>query len=228
LDLATFIKEQLFSNAMIKAIIFDYDGVIVDSFADVYETYKKIFRELGREVPSTISEFRKIYGYRYIGMYESLRFTPEEVRKADLIYVKELLKKNVHIFEGIKKVIEILNKSYTIGMVSASHRMEIEQKLKRFGLFHYFSFIFCKENYDDPLRQKSELLLKAVKRLGLKKEEVVYIGDRNVDYDRATEVGIQVILVDYGWGYDKDKVPEQKVAVKKPLDILKAIKMINS
>ena len=35
-----------------------------------------------------------------------------------------------------------------------------------------------------------------------------------------------IIIVDYGWGYDKEKVPKQKIIVKKPADVLKAIKKI--
>ena len=38
-----------------------------------------------------------------------------------------------------------------------------------------------------------------------------------------------IILVDYGWSYDLEKIPEyhQKVIIKKPEDILKAIKIFN-
>ena len=49
----------------IKAIIFDYDGVIVDSFPSVFEVYKIIAAECGGHIPKDLEEFRELYGYDY-------------------------------------------------------------------------------------------------------------------------------------------------------------------
>lgn len=213
---------------MVKAIIFDYDGVIVDSFENVYEICKKVLKELNRKVPSTIDEFRELYGYKYLDMYDTLKPTEEERTRFNMFFRNNIVKKSPAMFKHVDKVIKTLSKSYTIAMVSANYIPEINEKLKKFGILDYFKFILCRRNLRELPITKADVLLKAVKKLGLNKDEVVYIGDRTLDYDNSIKAGVKYILVDYGWGYDKDKVPEQKVAVKKPLDILKAIKMINS
>ncbi|MBL7116453.1 MAG: HAD hydrolase-like protein [Nanoarchaeota archaeon] len=213
---------------MVKAIIFDYDGVIVDSFENVYEICKKVLKELNRKVPSTIDEFRELYGYKYLDMYDTLKLTEEERTRFNMFFRNNIVKKSPAMFKHVDKVIKTLSKSYTIAMVSANYIPEINEKLKKFGILDYFKFILCRRNLRELPITKADVLLKAVKKLGLNKDEVVYIGDRTLDYDNSIKAGVKYILVDYGWGYDKDKVPEQKVAVKKPLDILKAIKMINS
>lgn len=51
----------------------------------------------------------------------------------------------------------------------------------------------------------------------------MYVGDRDIDLDIASEIGLKnVILVEYGWGYRKNKFSPD-IAVKKPKDILRAI-----
>ena len=63
----------------------------------------------------------------------------------------------------------------------------------------------------------------------MKTSEVILVGDRVVDYRLAQKAGIQnLILVEYGWGYDKKLTPnyKPKVIVNKPQDLLKAIARI--
>ena len=58
---------------------------------------------------------------------------------------------------------------------------------------------------------------------------MVMVGDRLVDFTTAKECGInQIILVEYGWGYDKEKISEYKqiILVHNPKDILVAVEHI--
>ena len=50
---------------MIKAVIFDYDGVIVDTLPAVFEVYKVICRRFGVREPRDIEEYRSLYGYNF-------------------------------------------------------------------------------------------------------------------------------------------------------------------
>ena len=56
------------------------------------------------------------------------------------------------------------------------------------------------------------------------------IGDRNIDFDKGVEAGLlaeNIILVEYGWGYDRSKMENnQKFMVNKPSDLIPAIKYI--
>ena len=63
---------------MIKLIIFDYDGVIVDSFLNVHKVYQIACQKLGKQCPSNLDEFRKIYGHNSIEAKKNLGFNKEE------------------------------------------------------------------------------------------------------------------------------------------------------
>lgn len=213
---------------MIKAIIFDYDGVIVDSFSKVHEVYQTICKKLGKTCPKNFEEFKKIYGYSSRELVKNLGFSEEETKKANSLYKTEILKQDSELFEGIKEVFDELKKSYNLVLISSSPRVEVMKKLEKYKISKKFDLIFASDE-SAPMR-KINAIKETLRQLGVKPFEVIMIGDRTIDYDEGIEAGLEsdkIILVEYGWGYDKDKVPKQKILVEKPLDLLKAIKNIN-
>ena len=210
---------------MIKTIIFDYDGVIVDSFSNVHEAYLIICKELGKQCPSSIETFRKIYGFNFKECYQNLGIVPDEYEKAQKIFKREILTKNPRLFPGIKKVIQELNKKYNLVLVSANYKQEVLQKLGKFGLAEFFTSIMARENVtEEDHVSKSRIIMNFIKKHKLKPGEIISIGDRDIDYVVGQKAGLKnIILVEYGWGYHKEATPHQKVIVRKPADLLKAI-----
>ena len=211
---------------MKKAIIFDYDGVIVDSFPSVHKVYLKICDELNKRCPSDLEDFKKIYGYSSRDLIKNLDITGRDLDKANLIYKREIVKISSPLFEGIKEVIEKLYDKYTLVLISSSPREEVMQKLDRSGLSNKFKLIFASDKMG-PMR-KPAAIEKTIEELNLNPEEIIMIGDRTIDYDEGFSAGIpseNIIIVDYGWGYDKEKIPRQ-VFIKRPLDLLKTIEIM--
>lgn len=211
---------------MIKTIIFDYDGVIVDSFSNVHEAYQTICKELGKKCPTSLEVFRKIYGFNFKECYRNLGITKDEHAKAQEIFKREILKKKPKLFPGIKKVIQELRKVYDLVLVSATYKQEVLQKLNRFDLTTSFKWIMARENVvDEDHISKSQMIMNFMREHNLKPDEIVSIGDRDIDYVVGQKAGLKhIILVEYGWGYHKETNPHQSVVVHKPVDLLKAIK----
>jgi len=210
---------------MIRLIIFDYDGVIVDSFVNVYKVYKIICKKLDKKFPANIDEFKKIYGNSSTECYSNLSFSEEEKLKGNLIFKEEILKKEGDLFSGIKEVLEKLHRNYKLVLISSSYKVEVIQKLERFGIYDFFDYVVGKER-DSGRLEKTDTIKEVVKKFKVKEEEVLSIGDRNVDFIEGSTAGLKnILLVDYGWGYDLNEIPEykQRVVIKKPKDILKAI-----
>ena len=215
---------------MIKLIIFDYDGVIVDSFVNTYEAYRVITKKLNKKFPSSINEFRKVYGYSYIESYKNLGILPNEHAQAEEIYKKEMDKREPILHEGIKEVLETLYKRYHLVLLSANYQEAIVKQINLFGLSKYFDKIIGKIETNTPPLRKSENLIELMRIYKVTPDETIMIGDREIDYNHAQEAGIDhKIIVEYGWGYNKEKLKgwNQKVIVHKPVDLLKAIEALN-
>ncbi len=200
-------------------IIFDYDGVIADSFSSVFNVHSRICRKMGKECPECIKEFRKIYGSCSDEYFKNMGFSEEERKKVERIYSREILKEKTKPFPGIKKVIEKLAKNHTLYVLTSGHRKNVLEKLKEFGIREHFDEVIAREKTTQRLN-KTE----AIRKILDKHESVVMIGDRDVDYLEAKKAGLDnVILVEYGWGYD---VSYEGFTVRKPEDILKAIELV--
>lgn len=214
---------------MIKAIIFDYDGVIVDSFANIFEAYQTICNALGKRMPATIEEFKKVYGRGYLEAYENLGITSkEECDKAEIIFQEETAKKSPPLFPNIGTVLQMLSKQYKLLLLSANYHHAIVKNLQKLGINkHFFDVIAQKEITCIPLDKTSEML-KTLQAEGLQPNEVISIGDRDIDYEQSKKAGINnIILVEYGWGYHKETLPHQKVLVYKPEDLLAAVQELS-
>jgi phosphoglycolate phosphatase-like HAD superfamily hydrolase len=197
---------------MKKAIIFDYDGVIVDSFPSVYQVYKKTCERFGVAYPETLEKFRRTYGYNYSECLTNLGIKKEDFAEASKIYKTEIVKIKHEIFPGIKDVIIKLSQKYKLYLVTASHIAEVLPKIKDFGLDGFFVNVYCG---DGNSGRKAEMFLDLFQAEGYQPSEVTSIGDRAVDYDVAKKVGLadeDIILVTYGWGLDRSRIGRANIA----------------
>ncbi len=211
---------------MIKIIIFDYDGVIIDSFPNVHSVYQIICQKLGKSCPDNLEDFKKVYGHSSSECYSQLNFSEEERIKGNRIFKEEILKKDAKPFEGVIEVLKELHKNYKLAVISSNYKEEVKQKLEKFGLLKLFDFILARESHVGRF-VKTESIKKIMANLAIKSKGVLLIGDRNVDFIEGSKAGLSnILLVDYGWGYDLEEIPEykQKVLVKNPNDLLEAAK----
>lgn len=197
---------------MKKAIIFDYDGVIVDSFPSVYQVYEKTCAHFGVAYPQSLEEFRKIYGYNYLECLGNLGIKKEDFAAASQIYQAEIVKIKHEIFPGIRELIVKLSQKYKLYLVTASHRQEVLPKMKDFKLADFFARVYCG---DGNSGRKVEMFLDLFQKEGYQPADVISIGDRAVDYEVAKKVGLadeDIILVTYGWGLDRSRIGQVNIA----------------
>lgn len=206
----------------IKAIIFDYDGVIMDSFGSVFNAYKKICESLKITCPNSIDDFRKIYGYSFIDLHKNLGIKNNDTDYVHDIFKNEMVASEHKIFPGILDVLDELKDKYSLFLVTSSHSDEVLKKIKIFALESFFKQIYC--GADKKIR-KADLIKGLLKENNYSTKNVISIGDRLIDYDVAKKVGIRdenIILVRYGWGLDESKINKAKVA-NNPKEILNFI-----
>ena len=207
---------------MVKVIIFDYDGVIVDSFPSVFAVYQKICQKFGVAFPEDIETFRVVYGYSYFECLKNLGISEDDFDVVQSMFKNEIVKMDHKVFQDISEVITELAKNYKLFLVSSSHSQEVLPKIAKLGLAISFEKIYCGA---DQKSHKSALFKEVLRDFDYSPEEVIIIGDRAIDYDSAKRLGIDdrnIILVNYGWGLDKNRIGNAKVA-ENPKEILNLI-----
>jgi len=210
---------------MIKLIIFDYDGVIVDSFSNVHKVYQIICSRLGKECSGDIDEFRKFYGHTSTEAKENLGLNDKESVEANKIFKEEIMKLEPQPFDGIAEVVKELSEKYKLIVISSNYKDEVEMKLEKIGIREYFDEVIGAESPTDRM-PKGQAIKKAVSDRGVSNDEALMIGDRRIDYLEGKEAGLShILLVEYGWGYDISECDgyERNVIVEKPVDLITGV-----
>ena len=216
----------------IKAVAFDCDGVVLDSFKNVHQAYKAAAKYFGVSCPEDIEEFRKIYLHcpKWTDRLEHLGIGKKNAKKADEIFKRQYKRSGPMPFNGISETLEELSYAYPLFLITSSHQDDVRKLFTEYGLFDFFQEIRGSVKPGEYCG-KTQNLLEIMALRNWMPDQLVMIGDTENDLLEAKQAGVSnVILTDYGYGYNKDKIQQAgyklKTIVSKPEDILAAINEI--
>jgi HAD superfamily hydrolase (TIGR01549 family) len=177
---------------MVKAIVFDFDGVIIESFDIKTQAFRELFK--GSDKVNEIVEYHKQNGG--VSRYKKFKHIYSEILKQpldDKIF-KELGEKFSNlVVEEVKKcpyvpgAFEFINKQYgrkKLFIASGTPEEELHDIVAARGIFKYFKGV-----YGSPAT-KSEIMRGILEREKLGRNEVLFIGDAITDYHEANRVGV--------------------------------------
>ena len=185
---------------MIRALIFDFDGTIIDSETPVFEGWKRTYAEHGHELP--LARYVEIIGtaahtFDPHGHLEGLigrsldRDQLTAARKAAhraVIYANDTL-------PGVRTWIdEATTRFMPLAIASSSQSWWIESNLDRLELRHNFKVV-CTREMVVSAKPAPDLFLAALDGLGLRPNEAVVIEDSAHGVTAAKAAGIFTIAV---------------------------------
>lgn len=181
----------------IRGLVFDLDGVLVDSrpvmrvaFTESFYRHcdpslspplEEFFRQMGRPLPDILRE---------LGLPAAMSGTFREISRKSL--------RAVVVCDGIGELLhEIRNLGLPMAVMTGKDRERTVELLKFVGLLDYFGWIVCG---DDPFPGKPapDGLNWIVEKLGAQPQEVALIGDSTLDIECA--VSADAIPLGAGWG----------------------------
>lgn len=184
------------------SIIFDLDGTLWDSTANVAEAWQAAKNEVDYiDLDFTIETVRSITGMAYNAIFEKLLPLVNEEQRADfkgIASVKEieLLQRNGgHLYPYLQETLEYLSSKYKLFVVSNCQNNYIETFLDFSQLGHYFLGHQC---YGTKGQPKAENIKDIVNDHQL--TAPVYVGDTTGDYESSTKAGVPFIFASYGFG----------------------------
>ncbi len=209
----------------IKAVLFDFDGTFGDTAPDLVNTANYIFNKHKKD-PIDFSSGRQIASDG-VKAFLDKRFDESKDDYKSLFdqflnYYDQHLNDNFKLFEGIKKLIDYLDKKeISWGIVTNKSRRLTEKLLKFNDLYNQCSVLVCG---DDGLKPKPypDTLLHALKSLGIKCHEALYLGDGYRDIQAAKNANITSILVTYGYLKEEDKYHDWGASyiINHPVDLI--------
>ena len=177
---------------MLKAVLFDLDGTIIDSNNAIFETYTQVAKRLGVEPPD-IEVLRGLLGQP---SNLNLPILFGDNKDARPIYNEVVIKthENLPTLPHVKETLEKID--LPMGIVTSKRKANAIEVLGE--LYEKFDVLVTPEQ---TVKQKPdpEPMHLACKKLSVKPEECVYIGDTVRDYKTARNSGTEFIaLIDKG------------------------------
>lgn len=182
---------------MIKTVIFDFDGVIVDSYEATIYYMQKTLRHFNKKVPQK-KDFDKLLGLK---TKDILRALLPNIKEKELDKIYEYSKEEsfkavsrIILINGAKNILEQLANSYKLGVASSRGKRTIDALLDKFKLRFYFKSIISREDTTCH-KPHPESILKTLSQLKMKAKEAVYVGDMEEDVLAAKAAGVISIFV---------------------------------
>ncbi len=185
-------------KSKIKNILWDNDGVLVDTEKFFFKATKKIC--LAHGVEFSIDLFRELVLKQAVGPWEFFRekgYGEEDIQKLkeerDGFYNSYLINEDISM-DGAGKVIRELSNNFDMVIVTSSKRSHFETIHNRSGFLKYFDFSLTIEDYEN-CKPSPEPYLKALDMMGAEKEESVIIEDSYRGLTAAVAAGIRCIVI---------------------------------
>ncbi len=204
-----------------KAIIFDFDGVILDSVNVKTEAFKQLYSNYGIEIVEKVISYHLENGG--ISRFEKFKyfhktFLNVDISETELVKLGDYFSKLVFekvceskYIPGAYEFLKYCNKKYLTFICTGTPQVEINRILVFKGLYKMFNDI-----YGSP-SSKTEIIEKIINKNNLNNNEIIFIGDAMTDYHAAKELNINFIGIEN----QDTNFPSGTDLVKNLIDIIK-------
>ena len=181
-----------------KAILFDNDGVLVDTERLYYQANLEMFRKVGFELTPEV--YQQFYLRQNCGAWHLIEKAGTDpavfpaMREARNVRYSELLSTEEILIPGVFGTVSALSESYTIGVVTSSRRDHFNIIHQRTGLLPYFKFVVAEGDYTDS-KPNPEPYLAGIKRSGVSADFCLAVEDTERGLAAASAAGLQCWII---------------------------------
>jgi len=186
---------------MIKAVIFDMDGVLVDATEWHYEALNKALSVFGYSITRDehLSKYNGLPTRVKLDMLSKEKGLPPALHKfinnLKQKYTSEVVLELCKPSDDKKFLMEKLHiQGYKIAVCSNAIRNSVMNMLERSKLLAYCTFFLSNEDVKSP-KPAPDIYFEAIKRLGLKPEECLIVEDSPTGIQSAKGSGAHVLAV---------------------------------
>ena len=188
---------------MLKALIFDFDGLILDTETPEVLVWQSIYREHGFELP--VHEWEKTIGGYGISTFDAAEYLSHLTQGrldavSSRLRYREESDRLIHASPVMPGVLEIIREAKAQGMKvaigSSSPHSWVDTHAQRLGIFNLFDHVICQDDVM-PGRTKPhpDIFLKALEKLQVRNTEAVVFEDSPNGVLASKRAGVFVVWV---------------------------------
>lgn len=183
--------------ARLRAVLFDWDGTLVDSADLSFRCYVAVFARFG--VPFDRDAYARTYSPDWYSTYRRIGLDEACWPEADRLWREHYEGTGAHLLPGAPAALErLVAAGLALGIVSSGERERVDREHRALGLGAFFGTLVCG---GDTERRKPhpEPLQVALERMGTAPGEAVYVGDSPEDIQMARAAGVYAVGIPGGF-----------------------------
>ncbi|MBU0721140.1 HAD family phosphatase [bacterium] len=183
---------------MKKYLLFDNDGVLVDTEKWYFEANKKALGEI--DVTLEFDVYMEIMArggtaWEVAKKHGKSQKTIDEQRRVRDIYYREFISKEDIEIEGVVDVLQELSSEYSFGIVTTSRRVDFDLIHKHRNIVEYMDFTLCVEEYPRA-KPHPDPYLAGMHAFNAQKSQCLVIEDSQRGLSSAVNAGIDCVVVE--------------------------------
>ena len=183
---------------MKKYILFDNDGVLVETEALYFEANVKALKEFFN-LQLDFDTYMKIMakGGTAWEIAQNIGITEDKIqvaREQRDIYYQEFLQTREIEIDGVREILALLSKEYKMAIITTSRRVDFDLIHKDRGITEFMDFTLCVEEYKRA-KPYPDPYLAGLEKFNAKKEETIVVEDSQRGLTSAFNAGIECVIV---------------------------------
>ena len=176
----------------LRAVLFDWDGTLLNSFRADASAYARMFQALG--ICWEPGSLLQHYSPDWHNVYRAVRLPAERWYEADQLWRHFYRSERPLLQPGARQVVQVLARRFRLGLVSSGSRLRVRSQIQAFGLGPLFEVSVFGDEAPRPKPHPLQLQI-ALGKLGLEPACCIYVGDAPEDVKMARRAGMPAVGV---------------------------------
>ncbi|AGL19212.1 HAD-IA family hydrolase [Actinoplanes sp. N902-109] len=202
-----------------RAVIFDLDGVVVDSFAVMSEAFAIAYAEVVGPGPAPFAEYRRHLGRYFPDIMREMCLPP--AMEEPFVRESYRLAHRVTVFDGVVDLLSALReRGLLLAVATGKSGARARSLLDTLGLLPYFHHVVGSDEVTRP-KPAPDIVLRALELLGVPPGAAVMVGDAPTDLLSAHEAGVSAVAAVWAEPEEDELFAARPdFVLRKPADLL--------